>query len=77
MSSGLSAGEQLHAGIDDAVFDLTPRGIIERLDLCRPIYAETAAFGHFGRELAAFTWERTDCVDALQRFVADHAGGAA
>jgi S-adenosylmethionine synthetase len=55
-----------------AVFDLTPRGIIERLDLCRPIYAETAAHGHFGRELAAFTWERTDCVDALQRFVADH-----
>ena len=60
-----------------AVFDLTPRGIIERLDLCRPIYAETAAYGHFGRELAAFTWERTDCVDALQRFVADHNGGAA
>jgi S-adenosylmethionine synthetase len=60
-----------------AVFDLTPRGIIERLDLCRPIYAETAAFGHFGRELAAFTWERTDCVDALQRFVADHNGQAA
>ncbi len=60
-----------------AVFDLTPRGIIERLDLCRPIYRETAAFGHFGRELAAFTWERIDCVDALQRFIADHNGRTA
>ena len=60
-----------------AVFDLTPRGIIERLGLCRPIYRETAAFGHFGRELAAFTWERTDCVDALQRFIADHNGRTA
>ena len=49
-----------------AVFDLTPRGIIERLDLCRPIYAQTAAFGHFGRELAEFTWERTDRVDDLR-----------
>ncbi|MHA1571979.1 MAG: methionine adenosyltransferase [Alphaproteobacteria bacterium] len=49
------------------LFDLTPRGIIERLDLLRPIYKETARFGHFGRELPDFTWERTDVVDALRK----------
>ncbi|WP_404432823.1 methionine adenosyltransferase [Microbacterium lacus] len=42
------------------VFDLRPRAIIEQLDLLRPIYAQTAAYGHFGRELPDFTWERTD-----------------
>ena len=42
------------------VFDLRPAAIIDALDLRRPIYADTAAFGHFGRELPAFTWERTD-----------------
>jgi S-adenosylmethionine synthetase len=42
------------------VFDLRPRGIIEDLDLLRPIYKKTAAYGHFGRELPEFTWERTD-----------------
>jgi S-adenosylmethionine synthetase len=47
------------------VFDLRPQAIIEELDLLRPIYAQTAAYGHFGRELPDFTWERTDRVDAL------------
>ncbi|HEY0373625.1 MAG TPA: methionine adenosyltransferase [Amnibacterium sp.] len=42
------------------VFDLRPRAIIDALDLLRPIYAETSVFGHFGRELPQFTWERTD-----------------
>lgn len=42
------------------VFDLRPAAIISRLDLLRPIYAQTAAYGHFGRELPEFTWERTD-----------------
>ena len=42
------------------VFDLRPGAIIDALDLRRPIYADTAAFGHFGRELPTFTWERTD-----------------
>jgi S-adenosylmethionine synthetase len=42
------------------VFDLRPRAIIEQLDLLRPIYKKTAAYGHFGRELPEFTWERTD-----------------
>ena len=48
------------------IFDLRPRGIIEMLDLKRPIYRQTAAYGHFGRELPDFTWERTDKVDALR-----------
>ncbi len=48
------------------VFDLRPAAIIADLDLLRPIYALTAAYGHFGRELPEFTWERTDRVDALK-----------
>jgi len=48
------------------VFDLRPKGIVQQLDLLRPIYAKTAAYGHFGRELPEFTWERTDKVEALQ-----------
>ena len=46
-------------------FDLTPNGIIETLDLRRPIFRKTAVFGHFGREEPEFTWERTDRVDDL------------
>ena len=49
------------------VFDLRPQAIIEELDLLRPIYAQTAAYGHFGRELPDFTWERTDRADDLRR----------
>ncbi|MEU3409649.1 methionine adenosyltransferase [Streptomyces sp. NPDC006670] len=52
-----------------AVFDLRPAAIIRDLDLLRPIYAQTAAYGHFGRELPDFTWERTDRVDALRKAV--------
>jgi len=48
------------------VFDLRPKGIVQALDLLRPIYAKTAAYGHFGRELADFSWEKTDKVDALK-----------
>jgi S-adenosylmethionine synthetase len=50
-------------------FKLTPRGIIETLDLRRPIYRETARHGHFGRELPSFTWEKTDKVKALKQAV--------
>ncbi|MFJ5141602.1 methionine adenosyltransferase [Streptomyces sp. NPDC088707] len=50
-----------------AVFDLRPAAIIRDLDLKRPIYAKTAAYGHFGRELPEFTWERTDRVEALKK----------
>jgi S-adenosylmethionine synthetase len=59
---------------DDAIinlirehFDLRPRGLIEMLDLKRPIYRQTAAYGHFGRELPDFTWEKTDKADALNK----------
>ena len=48
------------------VFDLRPAAIIEQLDLLRPIYAQTAAYGHFGRELPDFTWERLDRVEELR-----------
>src|SRR4051812_12121713 len=50
-----------------AVFDLRPAAIIRDLDLKRPIYARTAAYGHFGRELPEFTWERTDRVEELRK----------
>ncbi|MFC5723701.1 methionine adenosyltransferase domain-containing protein, partial [Streptomyces gamaensis] len=49
------------------VFDLRPAAIIRDLDLLRPIYSKTAAYGHFGRELPEFTWERTDRVEALKK----------
>ena len=52
-----------------ATFDLRPAAIIRDLDLKRPIYARTAAYGHFGRQDADFTWERTDRVAALQAAV--------
>jgi len=55
------------ARIAQEEFDLTPRGIIETLDLLRPIYRRTAAYGHFGRELPEFTWERTDRADSLKK----------
>jgi S-adenosylmethionine synthetase len=48
------------------VFDLTPLGIIDRLQLRRPVFRPTAAYGHFGREEEGFTWELVDMVDALQ-----------
>ncbi|MDD6785625.1 MAG: methionine adenosyltransferase [Eggerthellales bacterium] len=57
------------AAIEEAVskvFDLRPGAIIRDLDLRRPIYKKTAAYGHFGRELPEFTWEKTDRVDALR-----------
>jgi S-adenosylmethionine synthetase len=48
-------------------FDMRPAAIINTLDLLRPIYRKTAAYGHFGRELPEFTWERTDRVESLQQ----------
>ena len=48
------------------MINLTPAGIIKTLDLCRPIYSPTAAYGHFGRNLPAFTWEKTDLVSDLR-----------
>ncbi|MBR3394221.1 MAG: methionine adenosyltransferase domain-containing protein, partial [Firmicutes bacterium] len=54
------------AEIVSKVFDFTPGGIIKKLDLRRPIFRKTAAYGHFGREDADFTWEKLDMVDALK-----------
>jgi S-adenosylmethionine synthetase len=48
-------------------FSLTPKGIIETLDLRRPVYKQTAAYGHFGRSGPGFTWEKTDRADALRK----------
>jgi S-adenosylmethionine synthetase len=48
-------------------FDLRPAAIIQKLNLRRPIYRKTAAYGHFGREDADFTWERTDKAELLKR----------
>lgn len=48
-------------------FELRPKGLIDMLDLLRPIYRKTAAYGHFGREDAEFTWEKTDRADALKK----------
>jgi S-adenosylmethionine synthetase len=61
------------AGVVDAVrrlVDLRPLAIIERLDLRRPIYKRTAAYGHFGRNEEGFTWERTDLAEDLKRTLA-------
>ena len=51
------------------LFDLTPAGIIEQLDLLKPIYRRTAAYGHFGREEVGFNWEKTDRVDAIKSYL--------
>jgi S-adenosylmethionine synthetase len=58
--------EERLAEIVREVFELRPKGIVQSLDLLRPIYAKTAAYGHFGRELPEFTWENRDKVDALK-----------
>ena len=58
-------------------FPLTPQGIIELLDLRRPIFRKTAAYGHFGRTEAEFTWEKTDKAEALKQSAATMAGAKA
>ena len=64
-----TASEDAIASAVREVFGLTPKEIIKGLDLLRPIYQSTAAYGHFGREEKAFTWERTDRKDALRAAV--------
>ena len=59
-------GDASIAELVNAHFDLRPKGIIQMLDLLRPIYRKTAAYGHFGREEPEFTWERTDKAAALK-----------
>ena len=68
MIDTFGTGKADETAITDAVqsvFDLSPAGIIKSLDLCRPIYQETAAYGHFGRE--SFPWEKTDRIEALKK----------
>ena len=60
--------QKISAAVDE-VFDLRPAAIIRDLDLLKPIYSKTAAYGHFGRELATFTWEKTDRAQALKSLV--------
>jgi S-adenosylmethionine synthetase len=62
-------GDEAIIGAIREVFDLRPASIIRELDLLRPIYAQTATYGHFGRELPDFGWERLDRVDALRSAV--------
>jgi S-adenosylmethionine synthetase len=64
--TGLVDDEKL-SEIVRAHFKLTPKGIIETLNLRRPIYKKTAAFGHFGRTEPEFTWERTDKAEAMRK----------
>ena len=63
--TGIISDEKI-AALVNAHFDLRPKGIIQMLDLLRPIYEKTAAYGHFGREEPEFSWERTDKVQALK-----------
>jgi S-adenosylmethionine synthetase len=63
--TGVISDDKLSALVADQ-FDLRPKGIIQMLDLLRPIYSKTAAYGHFGRDEPDFTWERTDRAAALK-----------
>ncbi|RCS58625.1 methionine adenosyltransferase [Parvibium lacunae] len=63
--TGVVSDEKLAALVNEH-FDLRPKGIIQMLDLLRPIYSKTAAYGHFGREEPEFSWERTDKAAALR-----------
>ncbi|MCC6869608.1 MAG: methionine adenosyltransferase [Burkholderiales bacterium] len=63
--TGKIADEKIAALVGE-LFDLRPKGIVRMLDLLRPIYRKTAAYGHFGRDEPEFTWERTDKVAALK-----------
>ncbi len=63
--TGKISSERLVQLIDE-IFDLRPKAIIQHLDLLRPIFHQTAAYGHFGRELPDFTWERTDKAEELK-----------
>ena len=63
--TGVISDEKIAALVNEH-FDLRPKGIIQMLDLLRPIYGKTAAYGHFGREEPEFSWERTDKAKALR-----------
>ncbi len=60
--------EKIEACVKE-LFDLSPRGIIKSLDLLRPIYRQTAAYGHFGREEDGFSWEKTDRAEDIKKYL--------
>lgn len=66
--TGVVSEDKIEACIKE-LFDLTPKGIIDTLDLLRPIYRKTASYGHFGRELPEFTWEKRDKADAIKAYL--------
>jgi S-adenosylmethionine synthetase len=74
--TGKLADNQIAAIIQDE-FDLRPAAFRRYLDLHRPIFQKTAAYGHFGREEGDFTWERTDRVDSLRRAAGLESGAEA
>lgn len=63
--TGVVSDEKISQAVQE-VFDLRPKGIVQMLDLLRPIYQKTAAYGHFGREAPEFSWEKTDKAQALR-----------
>jgi len=65
--TGIVPDHMLEEGVKE-LFDLTPKGIIKQLDLIRPIFRKTSYYGHFGRELDDFTWEKTNRVDDLAAY---------
>ena len=67
-STGKVGEEKIESCVRD-LFDLSPKGIIDSLDLLRPIYRRTAAYGHFGREEEGFTWECTNRVDEIKNYL--------
>jgi len=67
-STGVVSSAEL-TEVVNKLFDLRPRAIIERLDLLRPIYKKTCNYGHFGRDLPEFSWEKTDMIDDLKRAI--------
>ena len=64
--TGLVPDDVIEKAVQD-VFDLRPRAIIEQLDLLKPKYRKTAAYGHFGRELPEFTWEQLSRLDDMKQ----------
>jgi S-adenosylmethionine synthetase len=66
--TGVVEEEKISRAIRE-VFDLRPAGIIKALSLLRPVYRSTASYGHFGRDEAGFTWEKTDKIEQLAKAV--------
>ena len=67
-NSGKVDEEKIEACVKE-IFDLSPAGIIKSLDLLKPIYRKTAAYGHFGREEDGFSWEKTDRIDEIKEYL--------